>query len=147
MSVPSITAAIVVQGAGGHTGLSRVSYQANVQVKLELQLLVAEDNPFIPLDFQREATFVQDNPWLFKVTLPEVADSNTPSIGIATDHTLVPPPPVQNSIMVPVGQTFVVSNPQSSRIANATAPVDVVVTATFLNLKATAVLHILPVPH
>jgi hypothetical protein len=147
MPVPSITAAIVVQGAGGHTGLSRVSYQANVQVKLELQLLVAEDTAFTPPDFQREATFVQGNQWLFKVTLPETADTNTPPIAIATDHPLVPPPPVENSITVPVGQASVISNSQSSRVANATAPVDVVVTATFLNLTAKAVLHILPVPH
>jgi len=143
--VPSITAAIAVQGAGGHTGLSRVSYQANVQVKLQLQLLVAEDDPFTPPDFQSEATLTEGNPWLFKVTLPEVADNNTPPVAVSTDRQFVPPPPVVSSITVPRGQNLVISAPQSSAVAEAKPPFDVVVTATFLNLMARAVLHIQPV--
>jgi hypothetical protein len=140
---PMLTASIAVRGAGGHTGLKTVSYQANVWVKGQLQLLVSPYTVTAPPDFQTSATIVAGSFWIFKLILPVPANNPFATVDLASDN-----PQIANVVSTAVvlgGQTTGnPSSPQPTKFFTTGPAVDVHITAVFGVSKASATLHIVP---
>lgn len=142
---PMLVMAIVVEGAGGHTGLTRVSYQANLQLKAQLQLLVAEGGTLGPPGaFVPILTIPAGDPWVFQVTLPGPAGVNGAVVSLSSDNPGIAN--VQSQITMPFQQ--VKSDPSPPQISTGfhnPSSIDVHITATFGTLHSTATLHILAI--
>lgn len=137
--VPILTAAIVVQGGAGPTvtGLSRITYQGNVEILVGLQILVSAFHPAgPPPDFAPTALVVGGNEWVYQLILPT---SGPQAVSVESDkpNVAVPVPGTVTSQSI-----IFVSTPQPSKNVGPGNTVTVTITATLGTMKATALLTV-----
>jgi hypothetical protein len=141
MVLPTLTALVAVQGraATTGTGISKLMYQANVEIAVGLQILVNANitNP----SFQPTATVPAGGQWNFQLTLPTRARVNAP-VQLASD----PPAVLQNilpaSFQVTPGHTVQESGPLSTNDVPPGKPVPVKITASLDGFTSTATLFV-----
>jgi hypothetical protein len=138
MILPSLTAAVVVQGQASTqgTGISRLMYQANVEIAVGLQILV-NSNLSSP-NFQPTAVVQARGQWNFQLTMP------TKGLGpvqlAASDPLKILQGILPASWQVPVDKAVDVSPPL---LTNNVAPgltIPVNITASFGGFTSTATL-------
>lgn len=145
-TVPAVTSLVAVLGEAANSGVSSISYQANVEMALPLQLLVSASGQ--PGTFAGSARINGPGYWMFQVILPFPAPPPTGGevTLMSSDQMVVPNP---QNVAVTLGERLLTSSFQTAH--NAQRPVDVVVTASFSvlgfgTITATAMLNVAPPP-
>jgi hypothetical protein len=141
MIVPILTAAIVVQGGAGPTvtGLSRITYQANVEILVDLQILVsAFHSAGPPPRFASTASVLGGSEWVYLLTIPTLGPQ---AVSVASDKPNIAGP-IPGTANIPSQSAVFVSMPQSSKNVGAGNSVPVIITAMLGTTKATALLTV-----
>ena len=143
--VPSLVATLVVAGGGGNTGLSRVAYQANVQVRQPLLMLLGPAVSIGPPRFSQVFSTTSGDEWVYQVHLPAPAGPGGVNVQVRSSNPTYAQV-VQSPITVQPGERSATSGPQTSKSFSAGPPINVQITAAADNLKASATLILNAVP-
>lgn len=149
LTVPELTAAIAVQGGGGTAGISRLTYQANIQIVVPLQILVAGFVLGGPPVFGNDVGIGAGSQWLYQVQLPTFGAAQEVQLSISDPATVQfnPPPPATATVVVPGRpQALVSQQPQPLTFFSSGAPRPVTITAVLAGFKAHATLTVFPPP-
>jgi hypothetical protein len=121
------------------TGISKLMYQANVEIAVGLQILVNANltNP----NFQPTATVQARGQWNFQLTLPTRARVNAP-VQLASDSPAVLQNILPASFQVTPGQTVQISGILSTNNVPPGKPVPVNITASLDGFTSTATLFV-----
>lgn len=136
IAVPMLTAALVIQGAGGKAGISSISYLASAHVFVPFQVLVSAVSGGGPPNFQPAVSLRSGSAWQFKLILPSLGPAHV-ALDTPGNHPLVPQP-----APAAVGAAAVfVSAPQKTTLFHG-PPRSVLVTATLGMLHAQGTLNL-----
>jgi hypothetical protein len=146
LNVPELTAAIAVQGGGGTAGISRLTYQANIQIVVPLQILVSSFVLGRPPVFANDAGIGAGQQWLYQIQLPTFGGAQEVQLSISDPATVQfnPPPPATATVVVPGRPQALVSQPQPSTFFSVGQPRPVRITAILAGFTAHATLTVFP---
>jgi hypothetical protein len=142
-SLPTLQLDVFMEGTAGNTTILNISYQATLQVLVGFSLQVSVDVPGIPPSFAPTATIRDGDNWLGLITVPSPAPTDLQvSLTSLNPGVAAAPPPAQQPITIPAGQTSATFTGPNTQLVN--AEVDVPIVANLGPLTSTAILRVVP---
>jgi hypothetical protein len=143
-NLPVLQASVAVQGAADNTSVLSISYQANLQVLVAFEFQVSA--PGSVAFFGKTATINAGQGWFGQVSVVNPAPTDLH----VTVESLAPqfaPPPSQQPILIPAGQTSVTFAAPNTTSFNSPAEVDVPIIATLTEagLTSTATVKVIAI--